>query len=82
MNAISSLVQVFLSVKNDEEMKNLLEGLLTPTELEEFVQRIEIVKLLKKGMGQHAIAKKLGIGVATVTRGAKEIKKGNFKYVK
>ncbi len=62
-------------------MQNLLEGLLTPSETEEIATRLEIVKLLKQGMGQHAIAKKLNIGVATVSRGAKEIKEGKFKYV-
>ncbi len=81
MKSISVLVQTLLQATTEKEMENLLLGLLTPAEIEEFATRVEIVKLLKKGMGQHSIAKKLGIGVATVTRGAKEIKEGNFKYV-
>lgn len=81
MQTLSLLVETMLRAKTEEEMKNLLKGLLTPSEIEEFGTRIEIVRLLKKGVGQHDIAKKLGIGVATVTRGSKEIKMGNFKYV-
>ncbi|MBU0727309.1 trp operon repressor [Patescibacteria group bacterium] len=37
--------------------------------------------MLKKGVSQRRIADKLGVGIATVTRGAKEIKKKNFKGV-
>lgn len=82
MKALSELVKVFKEADTDEKMRNLLEGLLTPSESEELAQRIQIIRLLKKGTPQHTIAKKLGIGVATVTRGSKEIKEGNFKYVK
>lgn len=81
MQSLDVLVQVLLEADSHEKMKNLLKGLLTPSELAEFGQRIQLVRLLKKGVGQHDIAKKLHIGVATVTRGSKEIKQGNFKYV-
>lgn len=81
MQALSTLVEVFLEANSKEKVENLLKGLLTPSEIEEFAQRIELVRLLKKGVGQHEIAKRLNMGVATVTRGAKELKQGNFKYV-
>jgi len=42
---------------------------------------LQIVRMLKKGVPQHQIAKELGIGIATVTRGSKELQKGNFKYI-
>lgn len=75
------LVRVLLSMKSSEEMTNLLEGILTPKELLEIPMRLRIVRMLKKGIPQHQIAKELRIGIATVTRGSKEIQKGNFKYV-
>lgn len=81
MRAIDSLVDILLEADSKVKMENLLKGLLAPSEIEEFAKRIKIVRLLKKGVGQHEIAKKLNIGVATVTRGSKEIKQGNFKYV-
>lgn len=75
------LVKEFEKADSKEKLENLLKGLLTPSEIQELAERFRIVSLLKKGVAQHAIAKKLGIGVATVTRGSKEIKQGNFKYV-
>lgn len=81
MKAIELLIKVLQKAKTKNELENLLFGLLTPGEILELGQRIEIVMLLKKGAGQHAVAKKLNVGVATVSRGAKEIKVGNFKIV-
>ena len=75
------LVKEFEKADSREKLENLLRGLLTPSEMQELAERFRIVQLLKKGVAQHEIAKKLGIGVATVTRGSKEIKQGNFKYV-
>lgn len=72
------LVKELEKADSQEKRENLLEGLLTPKEMEEFAQRLRIVQLLKKGVGQHTIAAKLHIGVATVTRGSKELQKGNF----
>ena len=74
----NSLVEAFASLKTKEDIKAFLDGILTPKEREEIPVRLEIVKLLKKGVPQHEIASKLGVGVATVTRGSKEIAKGNF----
>lgn len=62
-------------------MENFLYGILTPQELDEISVRLQIVKMLKKGIPQHEIAQILGIGVATVTRGSKELKLGRFKYI-
>jgi TrpR family trp operon transcriptional repressor len=75
------LVKEFEKADSKEKLENLLKGLLTPSEIQELAERFRIVHLLKKGVAQHEIAKKLKIGVATVTRGSKEIKQGNFKYV-
>lgn len=75
------LVNVFSSISSQKEMENFLYGILTPQELEEIPVRLQIVKLLKKGIPQHEIAQKLGVGVATVTRGSKEIAKGRFSSI-
>lgn len=78
---LQSLIEVLLKTKDEEAMRNFLDGILTPKELLEIPTRLKIVKMLKKGIPQHRIAQDLGIGIATVTRGSKEIQKGNFKYV-
>ncbi|MBP7832240.1 MAG: transcriptional regulator [Candidatus Levybacteria bacterium] len=79
---LNNLISEFLKIKNEAEMKTFLEGILTPKELIELPTRLEIVRLLKSGVAQHEIAEKLGVGIATVTRGSKEIQKGRFKNVK
>lgn len=76
------LVKEFERVgSSKEKIANLLKGLFTESEIAELAERFRIVHLLKEGVGQHEIAKKLKIGVATVTRGSKELQKGNFKYL-
>lgn len=77
-----SLIEQLLTIKTKAEMEDFLRGILTPKEIEEIPTRLQIVKMLKAGMPQHRIAKELEIGVATVTRGSKEIQKGRFKAVK
>lgn len=62
-------------------MLDFLKGILTPKEIEEISTRLSIVKMLKKGVPQHQIAKKLGVGIATVTRGSKEIKNNRFANI-
>lgn len=78
---ISDLAQVLSQVKSEAEILDLLKGLLTLGELEEIARRLQIVKLLKEGVSQREIAEKLKVGIATVTRGSKEIKQGRFKNI-
>ena len=78
---LNQLIDLLLSIKNKEEMEDFLLGILTPKELLEISTRLQIVKMLKSGIAQHEIAGKLGVGIATVTRGSKEIQLGRFKVV-
>jgi TrpR family trp operon transcriptional repressor len=78
---LREFVKALQAMDTTEKMMNFLEGILTPKELLEIPTRLKIVKMLKKGIPQHQIAEELGIGIATVTRGSKEIQKGNFKYI-
>ncbi|HNQ31318.1 MAG TPA: Trp family transcriptional regulator [Candidatus Woesebacteria bacterium] len=78
---IATLSRLFLSARGVASMGNLVKGLFTENEITELVRRVEIVKMLKRGMPHHKIALTLGVGVATVTRGAREIKMGRFKNV-
>lgn len=75
------LIETLLKIKTKDAMKEFLQGILTPQELIEIPTRLQIVKKLKAGVSQHEIAKALGVGVATVTRGSKEIQKGRFRNV-
>lgn len=75
---INELVKVFLKLKSNADILEFLKGLLTPNELEEIARRLQIVKLLKEGVSQREIAERLKVGIATVTRGSREIKQGRF----
>jgi len=81
MNKVGELVEAFLKNKTSAEMLDFLKGILTPNELDELMTRLQIVKLLKKGLPHQEIARRLGVGVATVTRGSRELRLGRFKKV-
>lgn len=57
-----------LKLKTNQEVANFLRDLLTIKEIEEFANRFEMARLLKKGMSYKAIAKKMGVSTTTVTR--------------
>lgn len=78
---LDQLVEVLLKIENRQEMYNFLYGLLSAKELEELPNRLQIVKMLKKGITQQEIAEKLKVGIATVTRGSRELNLGRFKYI-
>ena len=76
---VNQLIESLLSVNSKKEMEALLRGLLTQKELEELPKRLEIFKLLKKGVPQHEIADKVGVAIATVTRGSLEMQRGQIQ---
>ncbi|MCL5113912.1 MAG: trp operon repressor [Patescibacteria group bacterium] len=78
---LNELIETLLRIKTKDEMLDFLEGILTPKELMEVPKRLAIVKMLKKGISQRDISDKLSVGVATVTRGSREIQKGRFQNV-
>ncbi len=82
MKQVGELVQAFLKNRSASEMLDFLKGILTPKEFDEMVTRLQIVKLLKKGLPHQEIARRLGVGVATVTRGSRELRMGRFKNIK
>ncbi len=78
---MDELFEALLSIKDKRTLRDFLEGILTPKEMLEIPRRLQVIKMLKKGVPQHQIAKELGIGIATVTRGSKELQKGHFKGI-
>ncbi|OGK39692.1 hypothetical protein A3F34_02980 [Candidatus Roizmanbacteria bacterium RIFCSPHIGHO2_12_FULL_44_10] len=72
---------VLRQMNSSEKLKNFLQGVLTEKELKEIPRRLEIIKMIKKGVPHQTIAERLDVGVATVTRGSRELHLGRFKYV-
>lgn len=82
MRDFTDIIDLIYSIKDKELLEDFLLGVTTPKEREEFVQRVEIVKRLIAQETQKNIAKELGVGVATVTRGSKELAQGKFKVLR
>ena len=84
MKSNKSVVEAIIEIGDDAKLLNeFLIDILTPGEYEEIMKRWEIVKMIHAGTPQHEIAKKLGVGVATVTRGSRALKnaKGAFSKI-
>jgi TrpR family trp operon transcriptional repressor len=79
MSEFSEVIAAIQSASNKEMLKDLLYGITTEKERQELTQRLEIIKRLLNHEPQHKIANDLGVGVATVSRGAKELSLGRFK---
>lgn len=79
--AFNDLVQTLLNIDDKKMMFDFMHALLTEKERNDIPTRLQIIKLLKKDIPQRDIAKKLGVGIATITRGSKELKQGHFKNV-
>ncbi len=78
---LTELANTIAKLSSPTEVIDFLKGILTPQELVEIPQRLQIVKMLKQGKPQRQIAEELGVGVATITRGSKELQNGRFKNV-
>jgi TrpR family trp operon transcriptional repressor len=76
----TELAHLLSSITDEKQMGNLLQAFLTPQELEDLVLRWEIIKLLHEGLPQREIAKKLGVAIGTVSRGARELKYGHHGF--
>lgn len=70
------------SIQDKELLNDFLFGLTTEKERKELTLRVEIIKRLITGEPQAKIAKELGVGIATVTRGSKELNQGRFKILR
>lgn len=74
-NSIQLFVEALAALKGQEALHSFLTEILTPKELEEIAHRHQILHLLNAGWTQREISAKLGVGIATVSRGARELKK-------
>ena len=70
------LIEIFSKIDGDKNfMTEFLLDILTPAEFEDLALRWQIVKKLSKGETHREIAGELGLGISTVTRGSRELRK-------
>ena len=82
MSDFSNFIELIHTTQDKQLLGDLLIGVTTTQEREAIVQRIEIIKRLIAGEPQARIAEELGVGIATVTRGSKELSQGRFKVLR
>ena len=73
------VVKYLMTQTTDEQMVGALQGLLTPYEQQELINRLQIFELLSQGVSQRQVAQQLGVGIATVTRGSRALQAGSYK---
>lgn len=69
----SPLAQALSKIRNPRLLIAFLEDLLSPAEYRALERRWALIKLLHKKIPQRLIARRLRLGIATVTRGAREL---------
>lgn len=73
---VESLASALCLQRSKPDMKHFLRDLLTTKELEAIGERIEIAKLLNKGLSYREVAAQIGVSTTTVTRVAKNLQDG------
>lgn len=66
-----SLLNHLANCADSTDIEKLLSALLTDKEQHDIANRIRIFDLLDRGITQREISDQLGVGIATVSRGAK-----------
>ncbi len=70
------LAETFLKIKDFALMRDFLQDVLTPAEINSLVERLQVLKLLLEGKSQRMVAKNLQCSISTVTRGSRIIQFG------
>lgn len=79
-SAASSLSQAILSLDTREDVKNFLEDLCTPAEIEAMVDRWRVAQLLDKGLSYREISDLTEVSVTTIGRVARFMEMGAGGY--
>lgn len=82
MTNFDKFVATVNQIQDKKSLDDFLCAITTVKERKELSQRLEIVKRLLEGQAQRKIADELGVGIATVTRGSKELAEGHFKALR
>ncbi|MFA6486474.1 MAG: Trp family transcriptional regulator [Candidatus Magasanikbacteria bacterium] len=69
-------------IKDPKLMAEFLSDLLTPEEMTNIATRWQLIKMLATDKPQRLISRQLKVAIATVTRGARELKNKNGGFNK
>lgn len=74
---IEDLAATLVKIRDPQKAEDFLRAILTPGELEQVAQRLQIFKMLVKEIPQRKIAGELGVSIGTITHGSRELKYGS-----
>lgn len=80
IDAFDELFEAVLKLKDVEDCRKFFEDVFTIKELEDVSQRLEVAKLLKKGLNYQTISKETGASTATISRVNKCLNYGSGGY--
>lgn len=73
---LAELSHLIAQARDRRELEVLLQGLLTPQELDEVVLRWRLMAALLAGKRQRDISRELGISLGKIARGSRLLKYG------
>jgi TrpR-related protein YerC/YecD len=76
------LIAAIRSCKTDEDTENFIRDIATLSEMQAMSERLEVARLLAKGLSYRQVAEQTGASTTTVTRVAKFIENGEGGYRK
>ena len=77
---VTDLTDLLWQIEDKKHLDSFVEDLLTEKELKDIADRVKILRLLRQGKTQRAIAEELWISVTTVNRWAKVLKNGTWAF--
>lgn len=77
---LDALFEVILLLENEEECYRFFEDICTISEIHAIAQRLEVAKLLHKGITYQEIAQQLGASTATISRVNRSLLYGSGGY--
>ncbi|PCK07519.1 MAG: transcriptional regulator [Alteromonadaceae bacterium] len=80
-NPADPLAQWLSGISDPDEMRQALTVMLTEKELGEVEKRLQIYQLLMQKKPQREVASALGVGIATVSRGARALRSEKFEVL-
>ena len=80
MRNLNELVEIFTDIQDKELMQRFFQEIFTPSEIQSFCNRWEIMKQLRSKTPQREIASSLKISLCKITRGSKILKDTNSAF--
>lgn len=74
-SALEEFAAALAAVQSPEDVRTILQEILTPGERHDIALRWRLLQMLQAGISQRAIAKALGVSLCKITRGSRELRK-------